>query len=145
MANEDIKEIIPEPGMEVETDSNPKVEEPAAPQPEPSIVFFYDLKNLYRNISALSKVELLDMAPVIGTHFYFDFNQKAYLFVISKTKWDGLPEDMRRKFTILSRRIKEEMNGMMSTLDREKYENTDLFETFMNQANEAKQNQESVN
>lgn len=105
---------------------------------EPTIVFIFDLKNWFENISVLSKLDIIDMVPVMNCQFYYNETIKSYVLILVKSVWDLLDDKVKYKFSILSRRIKEEMEGPMSNIIKEKYENTDLFELLMNVAIEEK-------
>ena len=105
---------------------------------EPTIVFIFDLKNWYDTISVLSKLELIDIIPMIDCQFYYNENIKSYVLILLKSKWETLDNNLKYKFSILSRRIKEEMEGPMSSNIRQKYENTDLFELLMEAASQQK-------
>ena len=82
-------------------------------------------------LSPLTKLDIIDVAPLVASQFYFDGDIKAYLLVLLKSKWDQLSGEVKHKFMVISRRIKEEMEGPMSTLARERYESTDIFELVM--------------
>jgi hypothetical protein len=97
---------------------------------EPTVVFVFELKHWYNTISPLSKLDLLDIVPQVCVQFGYDFQSQAFLMVITKTKWTDLSGELKKKFMMISRRIKEEMEGPMSTSGRESYENTDLFHAF---------------
>lgn len=112
---------------------------PAQPQREPTIIFLFDMKNWYETISPLSKLDLFDVAPNVSTQFYMDYGIKAYVLILTKSKWDILPEDLKKKFMIISRRIKEEMEGPMPSLARERYESTDIFKLLMGDTSETPQ------
>jgi hypothetical protein len=117
-------------------------EQPSESTPkEPTIVFLFDMKNWYENISPLSKLDIFDIAPQVCTQFYLDMNIKTYVFILTKTTWDALSLDVRRKFMIISRRIKEEMEGPMTTTQREIYEQSDIFEFMMAQVQSQNQQQ----
>ena len=104
---------------------------PAAPGPsEPTIVFVFELKQWYNSISPISKVDLLDIVPHVSTQFGYDHKHEAYLMVLLKSKWTALSDDIKQKFMLISRRIKEELDGMMSTQQKEEYERTDIFAVF---------------
>lgn len=105
---------------------------------EPTIVFIFDLKNWFENISVLSKLDLIDVVPIMNCQFYYNETIKSYVLILVKSVWDLLDDKVKYKFSILSRRIKEEMEGPMSNIIKEKYENTDLFELLMNVATEEK-------
>lgn len=112
--------------------SETSVEESVQPQQrEPTIIFLFDLKNWFEVITPLSKLDLLDIVPSVATQFYMDFGIKAYVLMLIKSKWDNLPEELKRKFMLISRRIKEEMEGPMQTVERERYENADIFKLLM--------------
>jgi hypothetical protein len=98
---------------------------------EPTIIFLFDIKQWYQNISQISKIDLLDIAPLVSTQIFFDFSIQSYVMILTKSKWDILQADLKKKFMVISRRIKEEMEGFLSTIKREEYENSDLFELFM--------------
>ncbi len=117
----------------METASSPaKQEDKDVQQPrEPTIIFLFDMKNWYETITPLSKLDLFDIAPKVSTQFYMDFGINAYVLILTKTKWDGLAEDLKKKFMMVSRRIKEEMEGPMQTQVRERYEQSDIFKLLM--------------
>lgn len=98
---------------------------------EPTIIFLFDMKNWYETISPLSKLDLFDVAPHVSTQFYIDYGIKSYVLILTKSKWDTLPDDSKKKFMIVSRRIKEEMEGPMQSMARERYESTDIFALLM--------------
>ncbi len=98
---------------------------------EPTIIFLFDMKNWYETITHLSKLDLFDIAPKVSTQFYMDFGINAYVLILTKSKWDGVAEDLKKKFMLISRRVKEEMEGPMQTAVREKYENSDIFKLLM--------------
>lgn len=97
---------------------------------EPTVVFVFDLKNWYETITPLSKIDLLDIVPVVCVQFGFDQQSQSYLLVITKSKWETITPEIKRKFMMISRRIKEEMEGPMTTVQREQYENNDIFNVF---------------
>lgn len=101
------------------------------PAREPTIIFLFDAKSWFESISPLSKLDLVDIAPLVSTQFYMDFGIKAYVMVITKSKWDTLSTDLRKKFMMVSRRVKEEMEGPMTTIQRETYEQADIFRLLM--------------
>lgn len=106
---------------------------------EPTIIFLFDMKNWYETITPLSKLDLFDIAPKVSTQFYMDFGINAYVLILTKSKWDDVPEELRKKFMIISRRVKEEMEGPMQTLARERYEQSDIFELLMGGGNQTSQ------
>lgn len=115
------------------------------PQPkEPTVIFLFDSKSWFSSINPLSKLDLFDIAPVVSTQFYFDFSVNSYVLVLTKTKWDVIPKDIQRKFMMISRRLREEMEGVMTSSQREQYENADIFELLMKNASENAMAQESV-
>ena len=97
---------------------------------EPTIVFVFELKHWYNTITPLSKLDLLDIVPQVGVQFGFDFQSQAYLLVITKTKWSSAPSEIKKKYMMISRRIKEELDGPMTTMQREQYESSDIFAAF---------------
>lgn len=107
--------------------------EPSAEVREPTIIFLFDAKNWFESISPLSKLDLIDIAPLVSTQFYMDFGIKAYVLVLTKSKWDELPEDLRKKFMLVSRRVKEEMEGPMTSVQRDNYEKSDIFTLLLSQ------------
>jgi hypothetical protein len=113
---------------------------PAPEQPkEPTIIFLFDLKNWYETISPLSKLDLFDIVPLVSTQFYMDFGIKAYVLILTKTKWDNLNVDVKKKFMLVSRRVKEEMEGPMTSIQRETYEQADIFKLLMGESLKGKQ------
>jgi len=106
-------------------------------QREPTIIFLFDTKNWFESVSPLSKLDLFDIAPVVSSQFYFDFSANAYIMALTKTKWDSLPSDLKKKFMLVSRRLREEMEGAMTTAQREQYENADIFSLLMGAAEAA--------
>lgn len=100
-------------------------------QREPTIIFLFDMKNWYESISPLSKLDLFDIVPFVASQFQLDNHIKAYVLVLTKSKWDSLQHDLKKKFMLISRRIKEEMEGPMSSVQRETYEQADIFKLLM--------------
>jgi len=99
---------------------------------EPTIVFVFSHDHWHNNISALSKLDLFDIATHVGVQFGYDFQSQAFMLVVTKTKWGSLSSELKQKFMMISRRLKEEMEGPMSSTQREKYETSDLFLVFDN-------------
>jgi hypothetical protein len=66
----------------------------------------------------------------MGVQFGYDLQSQAFMVVVVKSKWAEVPQAAKQKFMMISRRLKEEMEGPMSTTQREKYETTDLFAVF---------------
>jgi len=99
--------------------------------PEATVIFLFPLKNWYDNISQLSKLDLIDIAPLIATQFYLDFGIQAYVLLLTKTKWDTLDKTLKRRFMFISRTLKEQMDSPMNPIEKEKYENSDIFELLM--------------
>jgi hypothetical protein len=97
---------------------------------EPTVVFVFDLKNWYGTITPLSKIDLLDIVPHVCVQFGFDQQSQSYLLVITKSKWDTITPEVKSKYMMISRRIKEEMEGPMTSIQREQYETTDIFNVF---------------
>lgn len=122
--NPDVKSDTP-------SDTTPQDKSVEQQPREPTIIFLFDMKNWYETITPLSKLDLFDIAPKVSTQFYMDFGINAYVLILTKTKWDGLAEDIKKKFMIISRRIKEEMEGPMQSQVRERYEQSDIFKLLM--------------
>lgn len=101
-----------------------------APAREPTIVFVFELKNWYNTISPLSKLDLMDIVPQVGVQFGYDFQSQAYLLVVTKTKWAALQPELKKRFMMVSRRIKEELDGPLTSAQREQYESSDIFAAF---------------
>lgn len=108
-------------------------ETPTEAPREPTIIFLFDMKNWYETISPLSKLDLVDIAPLVSTQFYIDYGIKAYVLILTKSKWESLDPGLKKKFMFVSCRIKNEMEGPMSAIQRESYENSDIFELLMSQ------------
>lgn len=99
----------------------------APPSPEPVIAFVFELSR-FQHMSPLTKLDILDVVPWASSHFYYDSKAGAYALVISKSHWDGLSADRKRTFMLVARRIREETEGILTTHQRSRYENADLFE-----------------
>lgn len=97
----------------------------------PTLVFIYDIGNWSNKISSLSKVDLLDIVPHIATSFYYDLRISAFIVIISKDKWNEISQTRKTKLMTIVRRLKEEIDGTMTTTEREEFENTDLFLQYM--------------
>ena len=104
--------------------------DPSPPPREPTIVFVFELKHWYNTISPLSKIDLFDIVPQVGIQFGYDYQSQAYLLVITKTKWVSVPPEIKKKYMMISRRIKEELDGPLTTAQREQYESADIFGAF---------------
>lgn len=105
---------------------------------EPTIVFLFNVKSWFESINPLSKIDLLDIVPFVSTQFYFDHESKAYLLILTKTKWDSLDITLKKKFMFISYRLKAEMEGPLNSIKKEEYENSDIFEYLMQKENEKK-------
>jgi hypothetical protein len=97
---------------------------------EPTIVFVFDLKHWYTTITPLSKLDLFDIVPSVCVQFGFDIKTQAYVLVITRSKWEATATEIKKKFMTISRRMKEEMDGPMTTIQRDHYENADIFSVF---------------
>jgi hypothetical protein len=87
-------------------------------------------------MNPLTKLDILDVVPAVATHFYYDNVKKAFLLVISQNNWNGLKDELKRKFMTVARRIKEETEtGPLTTNQRLQYETSDLFEVVSNKEN----------
>jgi hypothetical protein len=111
---------------------------------EPTIIFLFDMKNWFETISPLSKLDLFDIVPFVSTQFYMDYSINAYVLILTKTKWDSLNDDVKKKFMFISRRLKEEMEGPMTSSQRETYENADIFKLLMGEASMSQEEQEQL-
>jgi len=111
----------------------PAASGPSGPS-EPTIVFVFNLKQWYSNISPISKIDLLDIVPYVSVQFGFDHKSQAYVLIITKSRWAEISADIKKKFMFISRRIKEELEGPMTTVERDQYESVDLFTAFENAA-----------
>ena len=98
--------------------------------PQPTIVFVFELKQWLNQLSSLTKLELMDYIPNICTQFFFDPSIPAYVVTITKSKWDSLSAEAKFKFKTLTRRLREEVEGVMTQAQRDQYEQSDPFETF---------------
>lgn len=105
---------------------------------EPTIVFLFDYTNWFETISVISKIDLIDIIPNLQSQFYYNHEIKTFVLIIYKKTWTNLEDKIKYKFSIIARRIKEEMEGPMSSTLKEKYENTDLFDLLISQANDNK-------
>lgn len=105
---------------------------------EPTIVFLFDYKNWFETISVISKIDLIDIIPNLQSQFYYNHEIRTFVLIIYKRVWITLEDKIKYKFSIIARRIKEEMEGPMTNILKEKYENTDLFDLLMSQANDNK-------
>ena len=98
--------------------------------PQPTIVFVFELKQWLNQLSSLTKLELIDYIPNICTQFFFDPSIPAYVVTITKSKWDSLSAEDKFKFKTLTRRLREEVEGVMTQSQRDQYEQSDPFEAF---------------
>lgn len=98
--------------------------------PQPTIVFVFELKQWLNQLSSLTKLELVDYIPNICTQFFFDPSIPAYVVTITKSKWDSLTTESKFKFKTLTRRLREEVEGVMTQSQRDQYEQSDPFEAF---------------
>lgn len=114
----ELSQTTPMPGTEVK---------------DPTIVFIFTMSNWTNVISALSKLDLVDIAPTVATQFFVDFSPdvNGYVLILTKSKWTTVPPETKKKFMCISRRIKEEMEGPLMTNQRELYDNSDIFELLM--------------
>lgn len=129
----------------MESTDIPKPDSEVSSAREPTIIFLFDMKNWYETINPLSKLDLLDIAPLVSTQFYIDFGIKAYVLILTKSKWDELNQDLKKKFMFISCRVKSEMEGPMTSVQRETYENSDIFELLMSQQPAAPVESEHIN
>jgi hypothetical protein len=98
--------------------------------PEPVLVFVFDLKQWTTQISNLTKLEFIDYIPTICSQFFFDPSVPAYVLTLAKSKWETLTVESKLKFKLITRRLREEVEGTMTQVQRDQYENTDPFEVF---------------
>lgn len=119
--------------MDLQKETNQTQNVQTNEQQEPTIIFLFNLKNWYESISPLTKLDLIDIAPLVSTQFYIDYGVKAYVLVLTKGKWDSIEPNLKKKFMFISRTVKEQMEGPMSFIQKETYENSDIFELIMAQ------------
>lgn len=98
---------------------------------EPSLIFIFTLQQWRSQLHPLTKIDIVDIAPLISKSFYYDNQIKSYVFIILKNQWDSLEGPIKRKFMSISRRAKEEIETPMTTEQRENYENSDLFKIYV--------------
>lgn len=100
-------------------------------QSQPILIFLFTLQQWRTQISPITKIDIVDIAPIISKHFYYDEVSSSYVFTLLKTKWDSLQQNVKKNFMTILRRSKEEIQGIMNAEEREKYENCDLFDVYM--------------
>lgn len=98
--------------------------------PEPVLVFVFEVKQWTNQVSSLTKLEFIDYIPNICSQFFFDPQVPGYVLTLAKSKWDTLTSEQRFKFKVLTRRLREEVEGVMTQSQREQFENVDPFEQF---------------
>lgn len=115
------------------TASDPTAQNNGTEVKDPTIVFIFTMANWTNVISALSKLDLVDIAPTVATQFFVDFSPdvNGYVLILTKSKWSTILPETKKKFMCISRRIKEEMEGPLMTNQRELYDNSDIFELLM--------------
>jgi hypothetical protein len=101
-----------------------------AQTPEPVLVFVFDIKQWTTQVTSLTKLEFVDYIPSVCSQFFFDPSVPAYVLTLAKSKWDNLTPEQKFKFKTLTRRLREEVEGIMTQAQRDQFENNDPFEQF---------------
>ena len=110
-------------------------------QQEPTLVFIFDLKQWTTQISALTKLEFVDYIPNICTQFFVDKSIPAYVLTLTKTQWNTFTPETKLKFKTITRRLREEIEGAMTQVQRDAYESSDPFEVFAQKRKEEEEAQ----
>lgn len=111
-------------------------DEPQNDPNEPCLFFIFPFVQWKNQVNPITKIELLDIIPEICSNFYFDTQSKSFLLIIFKSKWNQIDSTVKRKFSQISRRLKEELEGIMTASQRETYENIDLFDLYKQRVTE---------
>jgi hypothetical protein len=98
--------------------------------PEPVLVFVFEVKQWTNQVSSLTKLEFIDYIPTVCSQFFFDPQVPGYVLTLGKSKWDTLSPEQKFKFKTLTRRLREEVEGVMTQAQREQFESVDPFEQF---------------
>lgn len=105
---------------------------------EPTIVYLFNKDHWANVIHPVTKLELIDMIPKSGFNFFYDVPNNSYVLVLRKSFWEGLENDTKTQFVRITRRIKEEVEGMFTDTQRVAIESSDPFDIFA-QRNAAQQ------
>jgi hypothetical protein len=97
---------------------------------EPTIVYLFNKDHWANVIHPVTKLELMDMIPKSGFNFFYDVPNNSYVLVLRKSFWEGLENDIKIHFVRITRRIKEEVEGLFTDAQREAIESSDPFDIF---------------
>lgn len=95
---------------------------------EPTIVFLLHANQWFNIISPITKLELLDWSLHAGCNFFLENN--AYVLAVKISLWNTLDDELKRRFKIISRRVREELDGPFTDEMRNQLEEADPFEVF---------------
>ena len=100
---------------------------------EPTIAFVLNTQQWLSVLHPLTKLELLDWTMVVGANFFYDVENKAYVLLLKSSVWEGVSDPMKARFRVLSRRVREEMDGPFTDAQRTELDNLDPFTAFKKQ------------
>lgn len=95
---------------------------------EPTIVFLLHANQWLNVIHPVTKLEFLDWGIRAGCTFFLENN--AYVLAVKQSLWETLSDDLKAKFRLISRRVREELDGPFTDEARQSLEVTDPFDVF---------------
>ena len=100
------------------------------PSDEPSLVLVFPAHQWQNIVHPITRLELMDWAIQHACIFFLDTQSHAYVTVVKVALWKTLDEDAKTRFKIISRRIREEIDGPFTDEQRRLFE-ADPFEEVL--------------
>jgi hypothetical protein len=97
---------------------------------EPTIVFVVSKAQWLSVLHPVTKLDLLDWIAVAGGHFFYDASNESYVLIEKISHWQKLEDEVKKRFQLISRRVREEMDGPFPYEIKEKLDHTDPFDVF---------------
>lgn len=100
---------------------------------EPTIAFVITTQQWISVVHPVTKLELLDWIATAQTNFFYDIENNAFVLLLKQTLWNNLESPVKYRFKLISRRLREEMDGPFNEDQRRQLEAKDPFDVFRHQ------------
>lgn len=100
---------------------------------EPTIAFLLNTQQWLSTIHPVTKLELLDWVSVSRANFFFDAENSTFVLLLKQSAWELLDDSSKDRFKLVSRRVREEMDGPFTDDQRKHFETVDPFDVFKKQ------------
>lgn len=93
----------------------------------PTIAYVFSVGQWLNVLHPVTKLELTDVVPAVNASFFYDASAEVYVLSIQKPRWESVPDETKRRFKVLTRRVREEIEGLMTDAQRLECETKDPF------------------